>query len=491
MSTWKKVALTILVLFGLIVIALVIVVPRAVDVDRYRPQVVERIEQQTGRPVAIRRLTLTLLPTLAIRADDFELGNPPGFPPGDAVRVRRIDAELDAGALWNRRIVIKSLDVEQPAISLLSGPQGRWNLENPPGSSRGAGRPRGEWGSTAPGIRIASASLVSPPAFSLGAISEVNIEAAQVTVADLKPSGEPGPTQFEATGIASQLRQVDLRALMAFDSTAFAIRAVATAGPLPVAEGNLTIASVRYGAVEATAVKCALRAYPKHLFFDGLNFNLYGGHPQGDVALDFSGPNLAYGAKIRFSGVDMASLLEAFPGARGKLTGKMEGNLDLTGESVHSSDPLAGKRGVGQVSVRDGRLPTLDLNKNLMQLLGYVINTRHGDPSAFSSLSADLNIADGRITSRRITLVGNGVNLDASGSMALDGAGQLNYDGVARIEANQKNAFSNLMAGLLGSRMRGGKFTVPFTLTGTWQAPHFGLKSKQSPLNQLFNGLRR
>lgn len=492
MLTRKKISLTILVLLALIVIALVVVAPRLADVDRYRPEVVERLERQTGRPVAIRRLTLTLLPTLAIRADDFALGNPPGFPPGDAVRVRRIDAELAVGALWSHRIVIKSLNVDQPTLTLLSGPRGRWNLENPPGASDAGGLP-GQRGSTPPTIRIVEASLISPAAFSLGAISEVNIEGGHVTVANLTPSGEPGPIQVEATGIASQLRQVDLRALLAFDSAEFAVRPAVATPPSPVAEGNLTIASVRFGAVEATTVKSDLRIQPQQLFFDGLNFNLCGGHSQGGVTLNFSGLSLVYGAKIQFSGVDMASLLEAFPGARGKLTGKAEGHLDLTGKAVSSPDPLAGKQGAGWVNIRDGQLPTLELNKNLMQLLGAVINSSsgHGDASSFSSLSADLDVAGGKITSQKITIVGNGVELDASGGLVLEGAGQLNYEGVAKVEANQKNAFSKFAAGMLGAKISGGKFSFGFTLGGTLQAPRFALKSKQSPLNQLLNGLRR
>jgi len=291
---------------------------------------------------------------------------------------------------------------------------------------------------------------------------------------------------------------VDLRSLLALDAAPGEVRAIPVAqgrvtvvAEPPVAQGNLSIASVRYSAVEATAIQSALRAYPKHLFLDGLHFNLYGGRPQGELALNFSGSNLTYAASVRFGGVDMASLLAAFPGARGKLTGKMEGDLNLTGESVRSTDPLAGKHGAGHIVVRDGRLPTLDLNRSLMKLLGYVINTGSGDASAFRSLSADLAIADGRITSRAITLVGNGVTFDASGNMALDGPGVLNYDCMAHIEANQQNAFSGLMAGLLGARMKGGKFSVPFTLTGTFEAPHFALKTTESPLNQLLNSLRR
>ena len=80
MSTGKKIALGGAVFLVVLLVALAIAVPMLVDVDRYRPQVVAFIQEQTGKPAEIGRLTLTLFPTLSIRVDDFTLGNPSGFP---------------------------------------------------------------------------------------------------------------------------------------------------------------------------------------------------------------------------------------------------------------------------------------------------------------------------------------------------------------------------------------------------------------------------
>src|SRR5579862_2258626 len=98
MSKGKKILVGVLVLFAVIVLAVIIIVPMLVDVDRYRPEVIERIASETGKPAEIGRLSLTLFPSVAIRVDDFELGNPQGFPQGDFVRTKRIDAVVDAGA---------------------------------------------------------------------------------------------------------------------------------------------------------------------------------------------------------------------------------------------------------------------------------------------------------------------------------------------------------------------------------------------------------
>jgi hypothetical protein len=103
-----------------------------------------------------------------------------------------------------------------------------------------------------------------------------------------------------------------------------------------------------------------------------------------------------------------------------------------------------------------------------------VVRTEAGspDPSSFRSMSADFEIGGGEIRSRRIVILGNGIDLNVSGSLAIAGSGELDYRGTGEITAQP--AVGNLLAGLLGSKMAaGGKITFPFTLTGTLTAPRF------------------
>ena len=67
MSRGKKIALVVLIIFVVVVAGLAIIVPMLFDVDRYRPQVAAQIQKETGKPVEIGRLTLTILPQPAIR----------------------------------------------------------------------------------------------------------------------------------------------------------------------------------------------------------------------------------------------------------------------------------------------------------------------------------------------------------------------------------------------------------------------------------------
>jgi hypothetical protein len=173
----------------------------------------------------------------------------------------------------------------------------------------------------------------------------------------------------------------------------------------------------------------------------------------------------------------MAKLLEAFPDLKGKMTGKMEGSARISGEAVRTRGPLAGVQGTGQVTIRNGALPSLQLNKNLLLLARLSkLGPASGDPSSFSSLSADFNIADQKISSNKIALVGNGVDVTGSGTVGVVGAGSLDYQGVASLAA-QKNALTDLLTGITGGKQEGGKLTFPFALTGTLDNPRFNLRS--------------
>ena len=130
MTIRRKTSLIIVGIAALVLFALIFVLPALIKVDRYRPQVISFLQQNTGKQVEIGRLSLTFFP-LSIHIDNFGVKNPPIFPRGYVVQVARIDAELGLGALLRRQVVIKSLVLQDPILNMTSDPDGPWNFENP------------------------------------------------------------------------------------------------------------------------------------------------------------------------------------------------------------------------------------------------------------------------------------------------------------------------------------------------------------------------
>lgn len=481
-SRRKKVLIAIAVIVCVVAVIGIFIVPRLVNVNRYRPEVAAYLESKTGKPVHIGHLELTLFPHLAIQIDNFSMGNPKGFPSGDFLQAQRIDALFNASALWNRRIVVESLIVKKPVIHLLGNTNGKWNFENPP--KMGSDPPKGS-------------DPPSQSSFVMGEISKITITDGEVTIANLLPSGKEGPTYFDGQGISCTFKHVNISALTTPQASsgpgsASVSQPQGSTGIIPekdnpaaaVAHGTFHANSLLFGAIRATDVNSQVRMFPKQAYLNDLTLKFAGGSAKANAAFDFSQANLLYHLQTTFQKIDMAQLLKAFPSASGKMTGTMEGNLNLSGEAAHSSNPLSGLQGTGQVNIRNGKLPSLQLNKNLLYLVRLAgIGSSKGTPDAFSLISADLNFVNQHLISHKIRIVSNDVNVDASGNVALTGANQLNYTGVARVPA-QQSGLTNVLATLSGATYSNGKLIFPFLLKGTVNNPNFRLRSTSSGNNK-------
>jgi uncharacterized protein involved in outer membrane biogenesis len=420
---------------ALLLLALIFFGPPLIRVDRYRPQVISYLQEKTGKQVEIGRLTLTFFP-VAIHIDHFGVKNPPIFPRGYVVQVARIDAELSVGALLHRQVVIKSLVLVDPVLNLTSDPDGPWNFENPQ-------------------------AKVAQNTFPLGVISRVQIKRGQLVASNLLPSDAAGPIFFEAHEISCDLEQVNLVGIINPSSSSMD------------GQGSLKAGLLRFGLVEARNLESKLLFQARHIFFRDVKAELYGGGAAGDLTFDLSKKNASFKTNARVSGINVAQLLAAFPNGGGKMTGKMEGEVKLTGEIEHTLRPLAGMHGAGHVTVRNGQLPSLKLNANLMKLAHFNdLGPAKNDPSSFNFLTTDLELDNQRISSRVIDLDGYGVDVDGSGSVSLSGSDELNYRGLAEI-TTKESFFTNTVARLSGASLKDGKLQFPFRISGTIDSPVF------------------
>jgi uncharacterized protein involved in outer membrane biogenesis len=106
-----------------------------------RPLAERQASAKLNRPVAIGRLRLRLGDPLMVTAEDVVVGNPPGFPAGDAesfLRVARLTVRLDTlASLRRREFVVPSMEVERPLLRVVATEDGRENYSL--GSSGGPG----------------------------------------------------------------------------------------------------------------------------------------------------------------------------------------------------------------------------------------------------------------------------------------------------------------------------------------------------------------
>jgi len=420
---------------AILVLVFIFLVPDLINLDRYRPQMISYLQGKLGKQVEIGRLALTFFP-LTVHIDRLGVKNPPIFPSGYVIQVARIDVELSVGALLHRRVVIKSLVLEDPVLHLTSDPDGPWNFENPQ-------------------------SKISADALSQVAISNVKIRRGVIVGSNLLPSDKAGPIFFEAHEIACELAQVNLSGIINPSSSSMD------------GQGNLKAGLLRFGAIEARNLDSKLRLESRHVFFSEIKAEIYGGSAVGSLSFDLSRKNASFKTDARLSGINLAQLVAAFPNGGGKMTGKMEGDVKLGGEIAHSLRPLAGIHGTGHLTVRNGQVPSLKLNANLMKLAHFNdLGPAKDDPSSFNLITTDLELADQRISSRVIDIDGYGVDVDGSGSVSVSGSDELHYRGLAEI-TTKESFFTNTVAQLSGATLKDGKLQFPFRIGGTIDSPVF------------------
>ncbi len=428
-----------LILAGIAITLLVVFacgVPVLLDADRYRQKAIAYLEESTGKKVEIGRLTLTFSPHVTIHVENFGVKSPPLFPPSYILKVPRIDVQLDPWALLHRLIVIRSLVLEQPVINLVSDPDGPWNFENP-------------------------AAQKKPNSFLIGVIALVKIKRGHVIASNLLPSDEAGPVFFEANEVFSELEDVNAEAIAEPTSTSLDGR------------GTLKAALLRFGSIEAKNLSSDIRLQTRQVLLTDVEAETYGGYTTGELSIKLSGKNASFKTDARMKGIAVAHLLSTFPSARGKMTGRMDGELKIAGEIEHSLNPLAGLHGSGHLTVRDGQVPSLKLNANLMKLAHYNdLGPAKNDPSSFNFVTSDLELDHERISSKVIDVDGYGVDIDGSGSLSLSGSDELNYQGVAEIVSRQ-GFVTNLFARLAGGKLKDGKLSFPFHIGGTIDNPVF------------------
>ena len=443
MASRRKVAIWLAVIAASLLAGVIFLAAVYFNLDRYRPEVISYLEQNTGKKVEIERLWLTFFPQITVHMDGFGVKSPPLFPPSYIVKVARTDAVIDFWPLLRRKVVIRSVVLEDPEINLVSDPDGPWNFENP-------------------------ATENSKNTFPLGIIDKVVIHRGSLIASNLLPSDAAGPVFFEAHDIASELNNVNLAAI------------VNPTSPSLNGQGSWKAGRLRFGAVETTNVNCRFRLESKEVFFTNFNADAYTGKTTGNFSVSLVTRTASFKADARMSGINMGQLLAAFHETRGRMTGKMEGDLRLAGDIEHTVSPLSGMHGTGHLKVTAGQVPSLMLNSNLMKLAHFNdLGPAKDNPSAFNSISTDLELANLRISSKAIDIDGYGVDVDGSGSVSVSGSGELNYEGVATITTKQ-GFLTNMFGRLEGAKVKDGKLSFPFRIDGTIDAPRFlkGTKNK-------------
>ena len=115
-----------------VVIAALLIIPRFVDVQKYKPVLESKVVEATGRPFSMGDdLKLSLFPWAGISFSDLQLGNTADFAEKEFVKIKSFEVQVKLLPLISKEIQIKRFVMDEPQIVLVKNKNGRGNWEQP------------------------------------------------------------------------------------------------------------------------------------------------------------------------------------------------------------------------------------------------------------------------------------------------------------------------------------------------------------------------
>ena len=123
----KKVLIVLASLFVVLLLA-VILVPKFINWNDYKPKIAAMVKESTGRDLTINGdIRLSILPNLEFSVSDIHFSNAPGRQEPDMVSIGAVSGKLRLLPLISRRVVVDSFVMRQLTVNLAVDKDGRKN----------------------------------------------------------------------------------------------------------------------------------------------------------------------------------------------------------------------------------------------------------------------------------------------------------------------------------------------------------------------------
>jgi len=442
--------------------------------DTVRATLESQIASAIGQPVSIKTISASIFPRVTVTLGGVSIGNP--------VRIHATTLRFgtDLRALFSRQIVHGTVRVDGAHVDLPLPSFEPTNASTSTHSSRSA-------------IEIVSIDTIvlNDIAFvSGGRTLRADVEAvphgAGVTLRNLSLSADDVRLTGvgELRSLVGPVGEISLEARSLNLASVLDLAAAFSAGSGTAAQSSrgqsrssaqidLTVSVRVERAVLGTLVldKASARAaVGSHgIALSPVEFGLFGGGYKGTIEMPSASSALRMSGAL--SNVDVAGVM-AFAGSPGALSGRLGGQLAISGSAADPTHFMNAVRGTARLDIRNGVVKGLGLVKTIVIATSGRADARSQAPGEssdepFSRLSATLALANGTAHTQDLQFESSNVLMNAAGSFRLNGSAIDLKGDVQLSEALSQQAGRDL----LRYTQQQGRVTLPVTITGTAQAP--------------------
>ena len=493
----------------LLLIVLVLALPFLIDLNKYQDQYKPLIEDALNRKVQLQDIRLTMWPRIGARVAGLAVLDDPAFGSSPFTSLTSLDVGVKFMPLLSGKVEVEEITLRDPVITVIKNKNGvlnvstigRTGVELPKTPSR-APIP-----STEGPLKILALLAVDRVSIVGGTLTYRDLSAAKPTeyvLQDIKlllqsirlgqtPSLHFGalvqpfnlPVTLDGTfGPLKETTDIDaINLQLALGKTVFTITG-STAGHdakvnvnSPVINtANFPIALPLKKPVELKSfeISTAVKGQDAHL--SNLSFQLFDGQVKAQGSLISGSDSPPFTGKATIQGLQLGPALDALAATQVSISGTAGADLALQGRGFSMPDLTKTLEGTSHVAVKDGKIEGVNLLQEAISILKVAgISLDNAKATAFSTIETDLAIKEGIINVQRLLMDSHDFQATGEGTVGFDQTLNL------KVTLNLSQVLSQKLAGSSPAArlaMAGGRLNVPLLITGTVQAPSYGLDSK-------------
>jgi len=208
------------------------------------------------------------------------------------------------------------------------------------------------------------------------------------------------------------------------------------------------------------------------------SFQLFDGRFKADGEMSTGSPTPPFRGKVRIDGLQLGPALATIsPDSTVSMSGTAAMDLAVTGRGFTLPDLTKALEGPGHLRIKNGKIEGINLMEEAVTLLKVAgLSPDRLKSTAFSAIETDVMIEQGLVNVQKLLMDSHDFQATGAGTVGFDQALNLAVNLHLSPALSQKLAASSPIARIA---LKEGRLRLPFQITGTLQAPAYGLDTKE------------
>ncbi len=492
------------------IIGVILALPYLIDLKKYQDQYKPAIEEALNRKIAFQDVRLTLWPRIGARVEGFTILEDPTVGSGPFATLASLDVAVQVRPLLSGHVEVEEIILRSPVMTVIKNQKGVLNVSTVgrPGVPVPDAPSRAPIPSTEGPLKILGLLAVDRVSLTGGTItyrdhsaalsSEYILQDLQVLLTSVRLGETPqihvetlvqpfalpvvldgrfGPLR-ETTDIDAINLHLDL-GKAGFDITGQTIGrdASLTISSPDINTAHLPVALPLQQPVDIKNLLVAAEVKGQDARLQNLSFQLFEGQVKAQGVVT-SGPKAPpFSMTTAVQGIQLGPALAALSSTPVRIRGIAGADLRLQGRGFTRTDLTTALEGTGHLTVKDGILEGANLLHEAVSFLRVAgIALPDAQATAFSILEADVAVKQGVLRIEHLLMDSHDFQGTGGGTVGFDQTLNLLVNLHLSPALTQTIVAASPVAKLA---MNEGRLKLPLTITGTAQAPRYGLELKQ------------